>query len=372
MSATQLTRLTEAISEYDKIDRAAGIIRGVKILSSKSRNGRRYLQEAMEKARPRYEKSKVYLDHIDPKATKRRKTDERWGQLQDVRCTEDGLYGDLHYLKSHRCTESILESIERFEDAGLSHDAGGKVRQENGEDVVYEIAEVYSVDFVQNPATNSNLFEERQTMPRKLLSVLREHVKVKLASSLLANLTEMGDMYSDATPMMEPDVEGASDPDADIAAALKTAVMAVLDSEDDTATKISKIKLILGVKDKIEGTGAAATPAATEGDAMSEELTNLRAELTQLREERSREKSTSECRALLESLGIDATEVRVNALIPLKEDGRKLLAAEFPKRAIKPASSPSVMNKQLQEDRNAADLPADVDGLKKLLGVGSH
>ncbi len=363
-----LTRLHEEATGYDRIDRSEGVIYGVKILSGKSRNGRRYLQEAMEDSTPRYEGVKVFIDHVDPKASKRRATRERWGVLKNVRYQE-GLVGDLHYLKTHGLTEQILESIERFADAGLSHDAGGKTRKQDGEEVVYEIAEVYSVDFVQNPATNKNLFEA-ETMKRKpLLATLREHVKLPLASTLLARLVEMDGemegMYGESAMMDAPE---ESTPEDDVDAAFKAAIMSILDMDADTKERIAKIKMLLDVQDKLAGGGSTTTTSTTESDpTMTEEVTKLRQELAELKEQRTIERETGVCKALLESMDIEPTDVRVKALIPLEADGRKLLAEQFAKRVQKPARSPGRLN--LQESAEAK-VPDTVEGIKSLLGVG--
>lgn len=377
-------RIQETTTGYSRIDRDAGVIVGVKVLGLKSANNggkRRYLQEAADRAIPRYEGSKVFIDHIllDNKQasnSKIRKTGERWGLLKNVAPDGDGLSGDLHYLKSHPLTEQILEAIDRFGDAGLSHDVGGKVRKEGNEEIVYDIAEVYSVDFVQQPATNRNLFEERQTMQKKLLATLREHVKLPVASLLLANLVEMGDMYGEDTAMLPPAdgmTDAAGDPEQDIADAFRTAIMAVLDSTDDTATKMSKIKMILGVQDKLDGAGAGGTGAGTEtetetDETMTEEVTKLKTELAQLREENRLAKARVECTNLLEEVGCEVTEVRIKALSQMQVvEDRKALAESFAKKGRKPAASPGRF--QEQASQASSDLPkaGDIDGVKKLL-----
>lgn len=413
MGTKNTVRLHESSSGYDRIDREAGIIHGVKILGLESKNKRRYLQEAINKAKAQYEGSKVFVDHVDLKegTSKKRKTGERWGQLQNVNCQEGkGLYGDLHYLKTHRLTPEILESIERFKDAGLSHDVGGRTRTEGGEEVVYDIAEVYSVDFVQNPATNKNLFEDVETiMPATLFETLRQNIQEPLAAQLLARITEMGDLYSNATPMLDmsgdaamggnTEKPGTGDPAEAISMALRTAIMAILDSMGDTASKMAKIKLILGVQEKLAGTmGGALPPDASEEmpdegaevpeeaaadpaeDAEStdpkksdmpfkEEAIRLRKELADLREQTRLAECAEQCRHLLESLDVEATDIRINAIANVAEADRKLLAEQFPKKKTKPAVSPGRMQEDLRKETRGLPPVGDVKAIKQLLSI---
>ena len=83
------------------------------------------------------------------------------GHPKDVAAREDGLYGDLHYLRSHPLAEMTAEAAERLPEAlGLSHNAEGRVAQSGGTAVVEEIVRVRSVDLVADPATTRSLFEE--------------------------------------------------------------------------------------------------------------------------------------------------------------------------------------------------------------------
>jgi hypothetical protein len=191
----------------------------------------------------------------------------------------------------------------------------------------------------------------------------------------------MGDMYGEETEMMAPiggevDAGVATDPEQDIANAFRTAIMAVLDGDDDTASKMTKIKMILGVQDKLDGAGSTGsvggTDTSTETDesTMTEEVKKLQNELAQLREENRANKAKADraaCVSLLESVGCEATEVRIKALANLTEaDDRKSLAESFAKKPRKPATSPG----RFQEQADAStDLPkaGDVDGVKKLL-----
>jgi hypothetical protein len=294
-------RMQESTEGFANIDRDAGVIRGVKVLGLKSRNRqgkREYLREAASKAVSLYEGRKIYIDHVkleeSAKSRSTRQTGERWGKLLNVAPDDAGeLRGDLHYIKTHPMTEQILEAAERFNDFGLSHDASGKVQEENGKEVVYELTEVHSVDIVQDPATNKNLFESVQTMKKNLRAVLRENIKQSQAPFLLARLTEMADIYDDA---MEMEVEPETSPEDQVKEAFKTAIMAILDGDYSTEEQIAKIKMLLDVQTELaggEGAAKKSTPP-TDGESPMTEAevkSSCKTELTQLQRRKAAQRS---------------------------------------------------------------------------------
>ncbi len=382
------TRWTESTTGFERVDREAGVIRGVKILGLVSRNGYRYLREAVAKASPQYEGAKVYIDHIRLKdeAASDRRTADRWGKLVNVKLTESGeLVGDLEYLKSHPLTEQILEAVEKFGDFGLSHDAGGVRKTLKGETVVESITKLYSVDLVQNPATNSNLFESvamKQLVKKNLLAVLRENAKHPIGAKLLVRLTEMQDVY---TPEMEMEMEtedGVSAPEgsaagSELSMAFRAAVMAIVDSDKAVEDKIAKIKLLLDVQQQLsESTSRAVdeakAAAAVEITALKEQVTALEAEKTKLlgdSAELQKTRATESCRKLLESLKREPTEARIAVLLSVSEDARKQVAETWPEAVSRPDASPS---KFLESYRKGDDKPeggTKTESLREVLGV---
>ena len=369
-------RWQENASGFASIDRDAGVIRGVKVLGLKSKNGRRYLREAVESAVPKYEGRKIYVDHIDVKEGTTRKTRERWGKLQNVAPDSNGeLFGDLHYLKSHPMTEQILEAAERFNDFGLSHDAGGKTRREKGTDVIHEIAEVYSVDVVQEPATNRNLFESTNMSKVGVLQALRENIKKPFAAQLLARMTEMEEIYDEAMTM---DVAAGEEPGHEVENAFRAAIMAIVDGEHELGEKLKKIRLLLDVQQKVADDHG---HDHTGDEEMSKEVTEqLEARVAELEKENAELKESKRvaedriaCVKLLEDAKRDATEVRVKALLKLDADDRMELVESWDPRkgdaSSKPASSPSKFKESQNRHESDDDIPDDVDGLKKLLAV---
>lgn len=159
---TNRKRLFERVEGFGgRVDRNLGIIRDVKILGKHSKNGRTYSDKAMNDAVRLYEGVKVNVDH--PSRDRQNVEHgfmEGFGSLRNVRRKGDGVFGDLHFLKSHPSAEVICEAAERFPDQfGLSHNAEGETHYEGGQLIVESLASVDSVDIVGRPATNNGLFE---------------------------------------------------------------------------------------------------------------------------------------------------------------------------------------------------------------------
>lgn len=168
-----------------RVDRTAGVIRGVKILGRTSKNGREYSPQAMRQAATIYEGLGVNLNHPS-KATPNvsRAVEDGIGWLENVTVKADGVYGDLAVLKSHPRAAAIFEFAERNPGRfGLSHNAAGEVVQRNGKAVVESVASVRSVDLVQNPATNTSLFESQDHMPNHRTMRSEREILVDIAKA---------------------------------------------------------------------------------------------------------------------------------------------------------------------------------------------
>lgn len=144
-----------------RIDREAGVIRGVKILGSRSRNGRTYTSEAMRSAVPLYEGAKVNVNHAKGSPQSPRDYQDRIGTVRDVVFREgDGLFGDLHFNPAHALAGQLIWDAEHApENVGFSHNVQGRTSQRGDALVVEAIMKVQSVDLVADPATTRGLFE---------------------------------------------------------------------------------------------------------------------------------------------------------------------------------------------------------------------
>ena len=95
MTTTDL--LERALSPGLRVDKTAGVIRGVRVIGPNSRNRRRYLSAAF---RPDlYEGKPVHFDHPPEAApNSQRRVSRRVGWLENVRRERGGLCADLHVL----------------------------------------------------------------------------------------------------------------------------------------------------------------------------------------------------------------------------------------------------------------------------------
>ena len=163
---SQRMSIFEHVTTGGRIDREAGVIRGVKILGKISKNRREYTQAALEEAAGHYSGIKVNLNHPSAQEIKKSRGVESWiGTLENIAIHADGVYGDLHLLRSHPYTPVIIEAAERHPGKfGLSHNADCSGFNARGKAVIESVEKVRSVDLVSSPATTGGLFESMATL----------------------------------------------------------------------------------------------------------------------------------------------------------------------------------------------------------------
>jgi hypothetical protein len=144
-----------------RVDRSAGVIRGVKILGLRSRNGREYLPEALSRAAALYEGAKVNVNHPKGNAGAPRDYQDRIGIVRGVEVRPgEGLFGDLHFNPKHALAEQLIWDAEHApENVGFSHNVQARTTRRDDMLVVEEITRVQSVDLVADPATTRGLYE---------------------------------------------------------------------------------------------------------------------------------------------------------------------------------------------------------------------
>ena len=92
-------------------DRERGVIRGVKILGVRSRNGRTYLAGAVARAASLYEGAKVNVNNPKGAPAEPRDYQDRIGVIRNVTARPDeGLFGDFHFNPKHALPESVCTS----------------------------------------------------------------------------------------------------------------------------------------------------------------------------------------------------------------------------------------------------------------------
>jgi len=164
--------MSELIQEYVdsrqqrlRVDRAAGVIRGVKLLGLSSRNGRRYREGALIEAVGLYEGAKVNINHPKGHPLSPRDYQDRLGVVRGVvfRASE-GLFGDLHFNPKHALSEQLVWDAEHApQNVGMSHNVLARTSRDGDETVVEAITKVQSIDLVADPATTSGLYEHVAT-----------------------------------------------------------------------------------------------------------------------------------------------------------------------------------------------------------------
>ncbi len=149
-----------------RIDREQAVLRGVKLLGHQSRNGRRYLPEALAAAASLYEGAKVNVNHSKAGPLSPRDYQDRIGVIRNVSAQpDDGLFGDLHFNPRHTLAEQLLWDAEHApENVGFSHNVQARTNKQGETVVVEAILHVQSVDLVADPATTRGLFESEHSV----------------------------------------------------------------------------------------------------------------------------------------------------------------------------------------------------------------
>jgi hypothetical protein len=160
--------MTELLQEYVdsrgialRVDRAAGVLRGVKLIGMESLNGRRYRPAALSAAVGMYEGAKVNVNHPKEGPLAPRDYRDRLGVIRQVEFRPDeGLFGNLHFNPKHALAEQLAWDAENNpRNVGFSHNVFARLSREGEQTVVEAITHVQSVDLVADPAATEGLFE---------------------------------------------------------------------------------------------------------------------------------------------------------------------------------------------------------------------
>lgn len=347
-----------------KVDRDAGVIRNVRILGNNSRNGRRYTTEAIHGAVAMYEGRAVNLDH-PPKGDPHRvrNVSERFGWLSGVREGNDGLYGDMHYLKAHPQAGAVVEAAERNPQLiGLSHNADIRFKRDKGVEVAYEIIGVRSVDLVSDPATTRSLFEsaeperKEKTVQKKVLEILSAVYADAKHKSILEEMTPM---------MPDAPVETAETASSDdqVKAAFRQMVVAAFDDEKlDSQATLAKIKEILKAQEKLTAKEEAPNPDAKPDEKSDEKLAKESKEPAPAADATA----VMEACSALAAAKVEITPVRLKAYTALSEaaDRKALLESWAPTLAVE---KPKSKGTPVTESKDATPAPKDAKEFVKRL-----
>ena len=167
-------------------------------------------------------------------------------------------------------------------------------------------------------------------------------------------------------PMEEGYGEEDMDPADGLKSAFKAAMMQVLDDDSlDTVGKLAKLKLMLAVSDKASeamsgGAAGAGSMADEEMDSKMEE--SYKAKINGLQVELQR----SKCRAMLTESQIEVSEVKIKALLPLKESEQLELVKSWKSGNVsktRPARTGSIM----QESSGPTEYPKTSEDFRRAL-----
>lgn len=338
-----------------KVDREKRIIYGVKVLGRFSQNkhvegttGSEYSPQAMKQACQLYEGMTVRTDHADRKnPSAGRSVYETFGQLQNCRIDGDAVRADLYYLPDHPMTNNVLADVESGLGVfGLSHNArAGREIVRNGRLVIEELELVRSVDLVDKPATNRNLWES-VTVAKTFREILEELVEAETDKARKACASAL--MEDDGAYMDAPVESAPSDPDEALKAGFRAAIDAVL-NDDSLSVKdqLKKIGELLKTEEKLVGGGDSGGGAAAdttesqdakgdEGDSADEKKNkeeSMKERLDQLERKDA-------CRDLCESLGFAPTKDQLADLMEIGSDTARKRVAEAYKAAGGKAAAP--------------------------------
>lgn len=145
-----------------RVDRQFGVLRGVKLLGTVSKNGRRYRDDALREAANLYEGAKVNVNHPKGSPLAPRDYRDRLGVIRGVEFRSgEGLFGDLHFNPKHALSEQLAWDAEHEPgNVGLSHNVLAKTSRDGDLTTVEAITKVQSVDLVADPATTHGLYEQ--------------------------------------------------------------------------------------------------------------------------------------------------------------------------------------------------------------------
>ncbi len=323
-----------------RVDREKGVIYGVKLLGRSSPNthgiagviGTDYTQEAMEKALPLYEAAASFTGHPKDKSAPigSRDPSEVWAWIEEARVEPEGIFGNLHYLKSHPMGERAAEAAEKNPRLfAMSHNALGDGEIRNRRYLIRDIPEVRSVDLVFRGGTTKSLLEndqgnrmdtniEKQPVAKKFREIVAGLKKTE-TRTILTPLLEMEGLGDMAVADAYAD-EGAGNWKEHLCAMLTAIVSDESMTPEEIKKKVQAALKLLEQGEKSSDDGGGEEKPKEEKKETQE---SLAAEIARYRAEKN-------VRVLCESLEFTPTELQTSALVGLVSDEqRKTLIAQF-------------------------------------------
>lgn len=194
----QIIDAFESVST-DEIE--SGVLRKVKLLGLKSKNGRNYNSEGVRRtAKNALEGARIYIDHPD-KPSAVRSYREAFGFTEAVEYVDGkGWYGTVKFNPAHPSASQFIWDVKNKPNA-LGMSINGRIKQaarrnSEGDVVVEAIEEIRSVDLVTRPATASGIFESESTQMK--LDELAPEALESLKAQVKADLAKEGQQSAEA------------------------------------------------------------------------------------------------------------------------------------------------------------------------------
>ena len=146
------------------VDRAAGVVRGVRVLNSRSRMGRKYPPHVTARHAHLFAAPVAVGHHFDPETgvPLPEPPDGWFGRIEYPRADEGGITADLHIDTRHPFAEEFLSACEndasRFALSAHMHVVCRPEPDADGDKVAEVIVAVHSVDVVERGSTTLGLF----------------------------------------------------------------------------------------------------------------------------------------------------------------------------------------------------------------------
>jgi len=169
-----------------KFNKEKKVIEHVALLSSISKNKRRYLDPALDQAVVLLEGCKSFMNHqVKDKRGETRDVMDLIGIYHNTVREGNRVFGDLHLVGDDSPEEKKIVGIAENmpEVAGNSIVAQGRYHREDGWDLIEEFTKMDSVDIVTDPATTSSLFESIEEIKEDIKMDYKDVKKDELKTS---------------------------------------------------------------------------------------------------------------------------------------------------------------------------------------------
>lgn len=322
----------------ENIDEENGVIRNVKLLGKLSENGVEYSDSAMEEGVHLYEGVTVNIDHPErdnPK--KERGVMESIGFVKDPRYNkkDDGIFGDIHYYKTHPYAATLLERARRNPRGfGMSHNADGAYVKANGKTVIERLRTVRSMDVVGKPATTKGLFESEDPDNTPEEKVMKKYSLKQLVESFGSTDAKRNLPLLEEAAILDREVE-IEEPKEDATGVTEIGIaQAIADINSGGGTAQEKLDEI----EKVLAASAALKKPEVKEEPV-EKPSGESQELESLREENRKMKLEKTVMTLCESESFRPDELEMKALCLMESSEERLSLIEKWKGRGKPSKS---------------------------------